>query len=314
MSSTEHLAQSNDATRTQRDGVLQPENSISSWSDLPHISQLWPRFGRELPNLPFLSHIAISTTCTLTTSRNSAQRVQKKSSSRFDRTCTSRPPPEKIFQQLQACIPKHDINSSVIDGISGNRSFSKVVSSGGWVNPCSSQPMTPCISLRTYVFCSHLPMGSRRAHWKGHSWEGISRPQCGDRRDDCCHTSQNFVHHEKWAFGSQTREPDFARSRPPKCRTLSWLRRDTMFLNMYVHHCSCTYCLLITFLNSFLEYVPGGSIADCLRHHGKFDEEVTKSFTTQILGALAYLHSQGIVHGVRQRHIYLAITLTSSLF
>lgn len=86
------------------------------------------------------------------------------------------------------------------------------------------------------------------------------------------------------------------------------------FLNMCVHHCSCTYCLLITFLNSFLEYVPGGSIADCLRHHGKFDEEVTKSFTTQILGALAYLHSQGIVHGVRQRHIYLAITLTSSLF
>ena len=140
MYSTEHLAQSNDATRTQRDGVLQLENSISSWSDLPHISTAMtpvsraatsPNFGRELPTLPFLSHIAISTTCTLTTTRNSAQRVQKKSSSRFDRTCTSRPPPEKIFQQLQACIPKHDINSSVIDGICGNRSFSKVVSSGG---------------------------------------------------------------------------------------------------------------------------------------------------------------------------------------
>lgn len=47
---------------------------------------------------------------------------------------------------------------------------------------------------------------------------------------------------------------------------------------------------------SFLEYVPGGSIASCLRKHGKFDEEVTKSFTGQILGGLEYLHSKGILH------------------
>jgi len=51
-----------------------------------------------------------------------------------------------------------------------------------------------------------------------------------------------------------------------------------------------------TFLSIFLEYVPGGSIASCLRKHGKFDEEVTKSFTKQILSGLDYLHSKGIIH------------------
>jgi len=51
-----------------------------------------------------------------------------------------------------------------------------------------------------------------------------------------------------------------------------------------------------TFLSIFLEYVPGGSIGSCLRDHGKFDEEVTKSFTGQILEGLEYLHSKNIIH------------------
>ncbi|KAJ7783708.1 kinase-like domain-containing protein [Mycena maculata] len=49
-------------------------------------------------------------------------------------------------------------------------------------------------------------------------------------------------------------------------------------------------------LNIFLEYVPGGTIGSCLLKHGKFDEEVTKSFTSQILAGLEYLHSKGILH------------------
>ncbi|KAK0232980.1 MAP kinase [Armillaria fumosa] len=49
-------------------------------------------------------------------------------------------------------------------------------------------------------------------------------------------------------------------------------------------------------LSIFLEYVPGGSVGSCLLKHGRFNEEVTKSFTKQILGGLEYLHSKGILH------------------
>jgi len=45
-----------------------------------------------------------------------------------------------------------------------------------------------------------------------------------------------------------------------------------------------------------LEYVPGGSIGSVLLKHGKFAEDVTRSFTGQILAGLEYLHSKGILH------------------
>ncbi|THH09471.1 hypothetical protein EW145_g1989 [Phellinidium pouzarii] len=50
------------------------------------------------------------------------------------------------------------------------------------------------------------------------------------------------------------------------------------------------------FLSIFLEYVPGGSVAGCLRKYGKFDDQVSRSFTGQIIAGLEYLHSNGIIH------------------
>jgi mitogen-activated protein kinase kinase kinase len=53
---------------------------------------------------------------------------------------------------------------------------------------------------------------------------------------------------------------------------------------------------VLNILISFLEYVPGGSVAGCLRKHGKFDDQVSRSFTSQILAGLDYLHQNGIIH------------------
>ncbi|KAF5385256.1 hypothetical protein D9615_001456 [Tricholomella constricta] len=49
---------------------------------------------------------------------------------------------------------------------------------------------------------------------------------------------------------------------------------------------------------SFLEYVPGGTISSCLQNHGRFSDEVTRSFTRQMLEGLEYLHCMGILHRV----------------
>lgn len=50
------------------------------------------------------------------------------------------------------------------------------------------------------------------------------------------------------------------------------------------------------FYNLFLEYVPGGSVGSALRKHGRFEEAVIKSLTSQVLNGLEYLHSRGILH------------------
>lgn len=50
------------------------------------------------------------------------------------------------------------------------------------------------------------------------------------------------------------------------------------------------------FLNIFLEYVPGGSIATMLKQYNTFQEPLIKNFVRQILAGLSYLHSQDIIH------------------
>ncbi|KZT26359.1 Pkinase-domain-containing protein [Neolentinus lepideus HHB14362 ss-1] len=50
------------------------------------------------------------------------------------------------------------------------------------------------------------------------------------------------------------------------------------------------------FLNIFLEYVPGGSVAALLREYGSFEEILVQKFVTQILQGLNYLHERDIVH------------------
>jgi serine/threonine protein kinase len=73
---------------------------------------------------------------------------------------------------------------------------------------------------------------------------------------------------------------------------------DEGVLNMYASQCITSSVLDSCHLLSFLEYVPGGTIRSCLNIHGKFKEEVTKSFASQILQGLSYLHSKSILHRV----------------
>ncbi|OCF37577.1 STE/STE11 protein kinase [Kwoniella heveanensis BCC8398] len=50
------------------------------------------------------------------------------------------------------------------------------------------------------------------------------------------------------------------------------------------------------FLNIFLEYVPGGSVAALLSNYGAFEEALVKNFVRQILMGLNYLHEREIIH------------------
>lgn len=50
------------------------------------------------------------------------------------------------------------------------------------------------------------------------------------------------------------------------------------------------------YLNIFLEYVPGGSIAMMLKQYNTFQEPLIRNFVRQILDGLSYLHSRDIIH------------------
>lgn len=50
------------------------------------------------------------------------------------------------------------------------------------------------------------------------------------------------------------------------------------------------------FLNIFLEYVPGGSVATMLTNYGAFEESLIRNFVRQILQGLKYLHDRNIIH------------------
>lgn len=48
--------------------------------------------------------------------------------------------------------------------------------------------------------------------------------------------------------------------------------------------------------NMFVEWMPGGSVANLLGQYGAFTEQVTISYTRQILRGLAYLHDSHVLH------------------
>eukprot|EP01018_Ginkgo_biloba_P028084 Gb_32859 [translate_table: standard] len=59
--------------------------------------------------------------------------------------------------------------------------------------------------------------------------------------------------------------------------------------------------------NLFMEYMPGGSIADVLKKFGgRLDESLIRTYTRSILQGIEYLHSHGIVHcDIKGRNVLL---------
>lgn len=51
-----------------------------------------------------------------------------------------------------------------------------------------------------------------------------------------------------------------------------------------------------TYVSIFMEYMPGISVHDHLKQHGRLNESLTKKYTRQVLEGVSYLHSNLIVH------------------
>ncbi|PCH37763.1 kinase-like protein, partial [Wolfiporia cocos MD-104 SS10] len=63
------------------------------------------------------------------------------------------------------------------------------------------------------------------------------------------------------------------------------------------------------FFHFFLEYVPGGTLTNCIQLHGNLEEETTKFFLRQILAGLEYLHTNDVIHGnLQAEHILITDT------
>ncbi|KAF7374403.1 hypothetical protein MSAN_00324400 [Mycena sanguinolenta] len=50
-------------------------------------------------------------------------------------------------------------------------------------------------------------------------------------------------------------------------------------------------------LSIFMPYVPGASIRETIRKYGALPPDLVKSFTSQIIDGLIYLHATGLIHG-----------------
>ena len=46
----------------------------------------------------------------------------------------------------------------------------------------------------------------------------------------------------------------------------------------------------------FMQFVPGGSVANLLARFGALDEEVFCNYTKQILEGVEYLHANNVIH------------------
>jgi mitogen-activated protein kinase kinase kinase len=163
-------------------------------------------------------------------------------------------------------------------------------------------------------------LGHRRST-SGGAWSEVSYTTSDDGMLRMCHTSLAPTKPRRWTKGDNLGEGSYGSvwlalngdtgelfalkevrvgsSDKHRDESIEQLEQEVDVLSRLVHPNIVRYIGITrqeTALYIFLEYVPGGSIASLVQRFGKFEENVIRVYTRQILIGLAYLHSQRVVH------------------
>nr|GAT44122.1 MAP kinase kinase kinase [Mycena chlorophos] len=230
---------------------------------------------------------------------------------RQEDTWAPRPPPEDVYERLEDYFPQHDLDKPVIEAASGGTSptTTDVERKRHLDRASRAEGMTAVQRKRSTklwgskveeVDTSNLPESpssdvSTTATFKWVRGELIGRGTYGR-----VYLGLNVTTGEMIAV-KQVEIPRTASDKidSRQVTVVQALKMESETLKVLDHPNIVQYLGFEetpSNLSIFLEYVPGGSIGSCLLKHGKFEEDVTKSFTSQILAGLEYLHSKGIIH------------------
>lgn len=161
----------------------------------------------------------------------------------------------------------------------------------------------------------------RRAGSGSGKWSEVSYTTSDDGMLRMCHTSLAPTKPRRWTRGDNLGEGSYGNvwlalngdtgelfalkevrvgsGSKHRDESIEQLEQEVNVLSRLVHPNIVRYIGITreeTALFIFLEYVPGGSIASLVQRFGKFEENVIRVYTRQILIGLAYLHSQRVVH------------------
>jgi len=167
---------------------------------------------------------------------------------------------------------------------------------------------------------SGIPSPRHRRSASG-GWSEVSYTTSDDGMLRMCHTSLAPTKPRRWTTGDNLGEGSYGSvwlalngdtgelfalkevrmgsSDKHRDESIEQLEQEVNVLSRLVHPNIVRYIGITreeTALYIFLEYVPGGSIASLVNRFGKFEENVIRVYTRQILIGLAYLHSQRVVH------------------
>ncbi|KAF8213133.1 kinase-like domain-containing protein [Mycena galopus ATCC 62051] len=254
---------------------------------------------------------------------------------REEDTWAPRPPPEDVYERLEDFFPEHDLDKPVIEMISGGTSPTtgtadatlapRIEGQGEEVDTVVAQERKKIIDRTSRVEGLTSIQRKRSTKLWGSKVEEVNTsnlpesPSTSEGTSACLPTFK-WVRGELIGRGTYGRvylalnattgemiavkQVEMPRTASDKndsrqVTVVQALKLESETLKVLDHPNIVQYLGFEETpanLSIFLEYVPGGSIGSCLLKHGRFDEDVTKSFTSQILAGLEYLHSKGILH------------------